>query len=148
MRIQNRITRLASGIAIIRVGAATEVEMIEKKHRLEDALEAVKSAKEEGIVPGGGVALVRAATDVECTLSNTDQLEGAKIVLKAIEAPMRQMSENAGISADVTLSNVKGLDETFGYDFSTGKYVDMFEERIEEPIRLTREALHNAVSEE
>jgi chaperonin GroEL len=145
-RMQNRITRLASGIAIIRVGAATEVEMIEKKHRLEDALEAVKSAKEEGIIPGGGIALVRAATEVECKLENSDQLEGARIILKAIEAPMRQMSENAGVSADVTLSNVRGLEPTHGYNFSTGKYVDMFEAGIVDPLRVTREALQNATS--
>ena len=95
-RLQERITRLASGIAVIRVGAATEVEMIEKKHRIDDALEAVRSAQEEGIVPGGGVALLRAISGLSVETDNEEQALGAQIVLKACEAPLRTMARNAG----------------------------------------------------
>jgi len=150
-RIQERITRLASGVAIIKVGAATEVEMIEKKHRIEDALEAVKSAQEEGMLPGGGVALIRAAKIVEARmhsldLSTPDQLLGARIILDAVEAPVRQMSENAGESPDLVVMKVKSEDGNVGYNFATGEMVDMLEHGVIDPAKVTRTALQNSTS--
>lgn len=148
-RIQERITRLASGIAIIRVGAATEVEMIEKKHRLEDALEAVRAARLDGIVPGGGTALLRAAQQVQLSVPG-DQLLGGKIVLQALSAPLRQMAENAGRSPDLAESAVttalKENTEPMGIDFSTGDMVDMLKQGVIDPVRVTITALQNAVS--
>ena len=138
-RIQERITRLASGIAIIRVGAATEVEMIEKKHRIEDALEAVKAAREEGIVPGGGVALVRT---IPSRVSNKIE----NVVYDAICEPIRQMALNAGSSPDVVLERVRKAKDNRGWDFATGKIIDMFEEGVIDPAKVTRFALQNAAS--
>ena len=145
-RIQERISRLASGVAIIRVGAATEVEMIEKKHRVEDALEAVKSAQEEGMVPGGGIALLRAAKNLSVTYDNTDQELGGQIVLEAIEAPLRQMAENCGLSPDLVINTVKAEDGNVGYNFATGEVVDLFEAGVIDPAKVTRNALQNAAS--
>jgi chaperonin GroEL len=145
-KIQERITRLASGVAIIRVGGATEIEMIEKKHRVEDALEAVKSAQEEGIVPGGGVALVRSVHNLKVQLDNEDQEIGAKIVCEAVSAPVKQMALNAGTSADLILAKVLSLQENHGWDFSNSKIVDMYNEGIIDPAKVTRTALQNAVS--
>ena len=148
-RIQERITRLASGIAIIRVGAATEVEMVEKKHRLEDALEAVRAARLDGIVPGGGTALLRAAQQVQLSVPG-DQLLGGKIVLQALSAPLRQMAENAGRSPDLAENTVtSALKETgdpMGIDFSTGNMVNMMDQGVIDPVRVTIAALQNAVS--
>jgi len=144
--IQDRITRLASGIGIIRVGAPTEVEMIEKKHRLEDALEAVRSAQLEGIIPGGGVALIRAASKTEMTLDNQDQLNGAQTILNAVREPVRQIAINAGDSADVALNIIEAADDESGIDFSTGEIVNMFDSGIVDPLKVTRTALQNAVS--
>jgi chaperonin GroEL len=138
-RIQQRITRLAAGIAIIRVGAATEVEMIEKKHRIEDALEAVKAARDEGIVPGGGVALVRTVPK--------GKLTGAQaVVYDAICEPIRQMAFNAGESPDVVLDRVKKLKGSKGWDFNDSKVVDMLEQGVIDPVKVTRTALQNACS--
>jgi chaperonin GroEL len=145
-RIQDRITRLASGVAIIRVGGSTEVEMIEKKHRVEDALEAVNSAQEEGIVPGGGVALVRASKEVHLEFENEDQEIGAKIVCEAVKSPIRQMALNSGESADLVLYEILSLHGTDGRDFTTGKVVDMLEAGIIDPAKVTKAALRNAVS--
>ena len=144
--LQERITRLASGIAIINVGAPTEVEMIEKKHRIEDALEAVKAAQEEGTLPGGGVALVRASSYLQAEGENEDQDLGIDIVRQAIKAPLRQMAINAGESPDIILNVVENEEGCIGYDFSTGSTVDMFEEGIVDPARVTRVALQNAAS--
>jgi len=138
-RIQERITRLASGIAIIRVGAATEVEMIEKKHRIEDALEAVRAAREEGIVPGGGVALVRTVPK-----RVHDKIEN--IVYDAVCEPIRQMALNAGDSPDVILEKVKKAKGNRGWDFANGKIVDMLEQGVIDPAKVTRFALQNAAS--
>jgi len=138
-RIQERIIRLASGIAIIKVGAATEVEMIEKKHRIEDALEAVKAAREGGIVPGGGVALVR-------TLPKKIKDSTKNIVYDAICEPIRQMARNAGESADVILEKVKKSNGNTGWDFTSNKTVDMFEKGVIDPMKVTRSALQNAAS--
>jgi chaperonin GroEL len=146
-RLQERITRLASGVAVIRVGAATEVEMIEKKHRIDDALEAVRSAQEEGIVPGGGVALIRAATDLEIETDNEDQTTGVNIILEAVQEPLRQMATNAGLSPDIIVQQVKNLTETnHGMNFMTGEIIDLTEVGIIDPVKVTRCALENAVS--
>ena len=145
-RIQERITRLASGIAIIRVGASTEVEMIEKKHRIEDALEAVRSAQEEGIVPGGGVSLIRAAETAQFEVDNEDQALGVEIVRRAVFAPIRQMAQNAGESPDIIQTVVGNLEGTQGYDFRDRKTRDLLEAGIVDPAKVARCALQNAVS--
>ena len=145
-RLQERITRLASGVAVIRVGAATEVEMIEKKHRIDDALEAVRSAQEEGIVPGGGVALVRAITGLSVTTDNEEQGLGAKIVLRACEAPLRTMARNAGESEDIILQKVRDAQGDEGYDFLNRFMVATYERGIIDPKKVTRCALQNAAS--
>jgi chaperonin GroEL len=145
-RLQERITRLASGIAIIRVGAATEVEMIEKKHRIEDALEAVRSAQQEGIVPGGGVALIRATERLEVVTENEEQALGVKIVLKAVEEPIRQMAMNAGESPDLIVSIVKSEVFDAGYDFLKRDVIMMVKSGIIDPAKVTRCAIQNAAS--
>jgi chaperonin GroEL len=145
-RIQERITRLASGIGIIKVGGLTEVEMIEKKHRIEDALEAVTSAQQEGVIPGGGVTLLRAAARLQVETDNEDQDLGVRIVLEAVKAPLRQMAENAGESPDLVLSLVQAADDELGWDFSSGKLVNMMEAGVIDPTKVTRSALQNAAS--
>jgi chaperonin GroEL len=146
-KIQERITKLASGVAVIRVGAPTEVEMIEKKHRVEDALEAVKSAQQEGVVCGGGVALVRAATSLsEAVVENEDQQFGVEIVAEAIRAPLRQMATNCGLSADLIEAQIKSAPENCGYNFRDFGIVDMLEAGIIDPVKVTRSALQNAAS--
>ena len=141
-RIQERITRLASGVAIIRVGAATEVEMIEKRHRIEDALEAVKAARDEGIVPGGGVALVRSIPNVRRPSSANPY----SIVYDAVCEPIRQMAVNAGESPDVILDRVRRAKGNKGWDFNSGKMIDMLEQGVIDPAKVTRCALQNAAS--
>jgi chaperonin GroEL len=145
-RLQERITRLASGIAIIRVGAPTEIEMIEKKHRIEDALEAVRSAQQEGIVAGGGVALIRAAEGIVDPTGNEEQALGFKIIMKAIEEPVRQMALNSGESPDIIVSMVKTEHTNYGYDFLGRKMIDMVKSGIIDPAKVTRCALQNAAS--
>ena len=144
--IQERITRLASGIAVIRVGAATEVEMIEKKHRVEDALEAVNAAQLEGIVPGGGVALIRASKNLKIKTDSPDQKLGAKIVCEAVKEPLRQMALNAGYSPDILISMVERAKGDKGIDFNTGKLTSLLEKGIIDPAKVTRCAVQNAVS--
>ena len=147
-KIQERITKLASGVAVIKVGAATEVEMIEKKHRIEDALEAVKSAQQEGIVAGGGVALVRASnnTDLQIDAENEDQFFGIEIVREAVKAPLRQMALNCGLSPDLVLARVEAAEGSVGYNFRTDEMVDMLETGVIDPAKVTRTALQNAAS--
>lgn len=145
-RIQERITRLAAGVAIINVGAPTPVEMIEKKHRVEDALEAVKAAQLEGIVPGGGVALLRVLKDLEVNVDNQDQAIGAQCVADAIREPVRQMARNAGHSPDIIESVVQGLEGNNGFDFGQDKECDMIEAGIIDPVKVTKVALQNAAS--
>ena len=145
-RLQERITRLASGIAIIRVGAATEVEMIEKKHRIDDALEAVRSALEEGILPGGGVGLLRASVGAYVETDNEEQALGAKIILDAVQEPLRQLCINSGESEDLILDKVVHKSKNQGYNFLTRNYVNMLDEGIIDPCKVTRCALQNAVS--
>ena len=145
-RLQERITRLASGVAIIRVGAATEIEMTEKKHRIDDALEAVRSALEEGILPGGGVGLIRAANGLHVETDNEEQALGAKIILDAVQEPLRQLCLNSGESPDIIVSEVLSREPTEGYNFLTREYIDMITQGIIDPCKVTRCALQNAVS--
>ena len=144
--IQERITRLASGIAIIRVGAATEVEMIEKKHRVEDALEAVRSAQQEGIVPGGGTTLLKLAAKASVSSDNEDQNFGVCIVKEAVKEPIRQMADNAGESPDLVVDAVLRAKENHGYNFATGQVVDLIAGGIVDPAKVVRCALQNAAS--
>ena len=145
-RIQERITKLASGIAIIRVGAATEIEMIEKKHRIEDALEAVKSAQLEGIVPGGGTALLRAIQGLTVDVENEDQRLGVEIIKGAVEGPIRQMAKNAGTSPDIVVSSVEQEDFGYGWDFANNVLTNLMTDGIIDPVKVTRCALQNAAS--
>jgi len=149
-KIQERITRLSSGIAIINVGGATEVEMIEKKHRIEDALSAVDSAQMEGIVPGGGTALVNSTEvlkNLKGKLLNEDQRLGAEIVKKAIEEPLKTMVRNAGQSPDVVLAKVQSFSsDTRGYNVATGKFEDLIKAGVLDPAKVTKSALRNAAS--
>ena len=145
-RIQERITRLAAGVAIIKVGAPTQVETIEKKHRVEDALEAVKAAQLEGIVPGGGVAFLRVLKDLEVNVDNQDQAIGAQCVADAIREPVRQMAKNAGLSPDIIESVVQNLEGNHGFDFGKERECDMIEAGIIDPVKVTKVALQNAAS--
>jgi len=145
-RIQERITRLASGVAVIRVGAATEVEMIEKRHRIDDALEAVRSAQEEGIITGGGTALIRASQSLIVETENDEQALGVNIVMEAIEEPLRQMAFNAGESADIIVSKVTHSHFPFGYNFVTRELENLYENGIIDPVKVSRCALENAAS--
>jgi len=145
-RIQERITKLASGIAVIRVGAATEIEMVEKKHRIEDALEAVRSAQLEGIVPGGGTALIRAVQSLEVDVETEDQRLGVEIIKRAIEDPIRQMALNAGTSPDIVVSSVEQESFGYGWDFANNVLTNLMEDGIIDPVKVTRCALQNAAS--
>ncbi|WP_295662805.1 chaperonin GroEL [uncultured Haemophilus sp.] len=147
-KLQERVAKLAGGVAVIKVGAATEVEMKEKKDRVDDALHATRAAVEEGIVAGGGVALVRAATKVATTLKgdNEEQDVGIKLALRAMEAPLRQIVTNAGEEASVVASAVKNGEGNFGYNAGTEQYGDMIEMGILDPTKVTRSALQFAAS--
>ncbi len=145
-KLQERLAKLAGGVAVIKVGAATEVEMKEKKARVEDALHATRAAVEEGIVPGGGVALVRVLQKLDVKGANHDQDVGVKIALKAMEAPLRQIVENAGEEGSVVLNRVAEGSANFGYNAATGEYGDMIEMGILDPTKVTRTALQNASS--
>ena len=146
-KIQERITRLASAIAIIKVGGLTEVEMIEKKHRVEDALEAVSSAQQEGIIPGGSSALLRVAKKVEIETENKEQQLGVEIVKQAIKEPFRKMVSNAGLSPDIYLEKVENhLNPESGLDVATGDIVNMYTYGIIDPFKVVRCALENAAS--
>ena len=147
-KLQERVAKLAGGVAVIKVGAATEVEMKEKKDRVDDALHATRAAVEEGIVAGGGVALVRAATKVAATLKgdNEEQDVGIKLALRAMEAPLRQIVTNAGEEASVVASAVKNGEGNFGYNAGTEQYGYMIEMGILDPTKVTRSALQFAAS--
>ncbi|HIW07095.1 MAG TPA: chaperonin GroEL [Candidatus Ignatzschineria merdigallinarum] len=147
-KLQERVAKLAGGVAVIQVGAATEVEMKEKKVRVEDALHATRAAVEEGIVPGGGVALVRALTRIaDLKGDNDEQDAGIRVALRAMEEPLRQIVANAGEPADVVLNAVKeGKTDSFGYNAATGEYGDMVEMGILDPTKVTRSAIQNAAS--
>jgi chaperonin GroEL len=146
-KLQERVAKLSGGVAVIKVGAATEVEMKEKKARVEDALHATRAAVEEGVVPGGGVALIRALKALEkLEGANEDQTVGIRILARAIEEPLRQIVENAGEDAAVVLNAVKAGKGAYGYNAGTGEYGDMLEEGILDPAKVTRLALQNAAS--
>jgi len=145
-RIQERITRLASGVAIIRVGAATEIEMIEKKHRIEDALEAVKAAQLEGIVPGGGATLIKISQKAVVKTDNEWQDLGVKIILEAVKEPLKQMALNAGGSPDLILSKVLSAKKNHGWNFVTDKLENLYNAGIIDPAKVIRCALQNAAS--
>ncbi|GAB1661985.1 molecular chaperone GroEL [Mannheimia haemolytica] len=147
-KLQERVAKLAGGVAVIKVGAATEVAMKEKKDRVDDALHATRAAVEEGIVPGGGVALVRAANKVADTLKgdNEEQNVGIKLALRAMEAPLRQIVANAGEEASVVARNVKEGSGNYGYNAGTEQYGDMLEMGILDPTKVTRSALQFAAS--
>ncbi|HHF3474154.1 TPA: chaperonin GroEL [Haemophilus influenzae] len=147
-KLQERVAKLAGGVAVIKVGAATEVEMKEKKDRVDDALHATRAAVEEGIVAGGGVALVRAAAKVAASLKgdNEEQNVGIKLALRAMEAPLRQIVTNAGEEASVVASAVKNGEGNFGYNAGTEQYGDMIEMGILDPTKVTRSALQFAAS--
>ncbi|OMW93170.1 molecular chaperone GroEL [Burkholderia pseudomallei] len=146
-KLQERVAKLAGGVAVIKVGAATEVEMKEKKARVEDALHATRAAVEEGIVPGGGVALIRARTAIAgLTGVNADQNAGIKIVLRAMEEPLRQIVTNGGEEASVVVAAVAAGKGNYGYNAATGEYVDMVEAGVVDPTKGTRTALQNAAS--
>ncbi|RUO71994.1 chaperonin GroEL [Pseudidiomarina sediminum] len=146
-KLQERLAKLAGGVAVIKVGAATEVEMKEKKARVEDALHATRAAVEEGVVPGGGVALVRAASKLDDLRGdNEDQNVGIKLALRAMEAPLRQISTNAGAEGSVVANNVKAGEGNFGYNAGNDTYGDMLEMGILDPTKVTRSALQFAAS--
>ncbi len=146
-KLQERMAKLAGGVAVIKVGAATEVEMKEKKDRVEDALHATRAAVEEGVVPGGGVALVRVASKIaSLTADNEDQNHGITVALRAMEAPLRQIVSNAGDEASVVVNAVKAGDGNYGYNAANGEYNDMIEMGILDPTKVTRSALQFAAS--
>ena len=145
-KLQERVAKLAGGVAVIRVGAATEVEMKEKKARVEDALHATRAAVEEGVVPGGGVALLRAKAAAKIEGSNPDQEAGIKIVLRAVEEPLRQIVTNAGEEASVIVAKVAEGKGNFGYNAANGEYGDLVEMGVVDPTKVTRTALQNAAS--
>jgi len=146
-KLQERMAKLSGGVAVIKVGAATEIEMKEKKARVEDALHATRAAVEEGVVAGGGVALIRVQKAVEkLEGSNEDQAIGIKILVRAIEEPLRQIVTNAGEDAAVVLADVKKGRGTYGYNAATGEYGDMLEMGILDPTKVARLALQNAAS--
>jgi chaperonin GroEL len=146
-KLQERVAKLSGGVALIKVGAPTEIEMKEKKARVEDALHATRAAVEEGVVPGGGVAFLRALKAIEKLVgANDDQTTGIKILARSIEEPLRQIVANAGEDAAVVLNRVREGKGTFGYNAATGEYGDMVEMGILDPTKVTRLALQNAAS--
>jgi len=144
--IQDRIVRLSSGVAVINVGGSTEVERTEKKHRIEDALQAVRSAQSEGIIGGGGTALLRASETIVITTDSDDQAMATGIMQAACRAPIRQMAENSGISPDIVIRDVLAANHGEGWDFRNNEMVDLYEKGIIDPVKVTRSALQNAVS--
>ena len=146
-KLQERVAKLAGGVAVIKIGAATEVEMKEKKDRVDDALHATRAAVEEGVVAGGGVALVRAVNALDgLTGANDDQTVGINILRRAIEAPLRQIVSNAGDEPSVVINAVKAGEGNYGYNAATGVYGDMLEMGILDPAKVTRSALEHAAS--
>ena len=146
-KLQERLAKLAGGVAVIKAGAATEVELKERKHRIEDAVRNAKAAVEEGIVAGGGVALLQAAKVAFAKLKLTgDEATGAKIVEYAVESPLKQIAINAGLEGGVIVEKVRGLETGFGLNAATGEYVDMIKSGIIDPAKVTRSALQNAAS--
>ena len=145
-KLQERLAKLSGGVAVIKVGAATETEMKEKKDRVDDALSATKAAVEEGIIIGGGAALVRAAAKVSIELEGDQQI-GCEIILRAVKAPIKQIAQNAGYDTGVVVNAVESAkDENVGFNAANGEYVDMFKAGIIDPLKVARVALTNATS--
>ena len=145
-RIQERVVRLSSGVAVIRVGGATEVEMTEKKHRIEDALEAVRSAQQEGVVCGGGTALLRASQKIAITTSDSQQAYGAVVIKQACREPLRQMALNANESPDIIINKILESQKNYGWNFRSGEMTNLLTNGIIDPVKVTRTALQNAAS--
>jgi chaperonin GroEL len=146
-KLQERLAKLSGGVAVVKVGAATETEMKEKKHRVEDALQATRAALEEGIVPGGGVALLQASKSVNVeAIADEDERTGARIVLRAVEEPLRQIAENSGYEGSVVIADVLKAKKGFGLNAATGEVVDLVEAGVIDPAMVTRSALQNAAS--
>jgi chaperonin GroEL len=145
-KLQERLAKLAGGVAVIKVGAATEVELKEKKHRIEDAVQTTKAAVEEGIVPGGGVALLQAQSALEKVDLEGDEATGTRIVSKALEEPIKQIAENAGLEGGVVVEKVRGLSNGQGLNADSGEYTDMVKAGIVDATKVTRSALQNAAS--
>ncbi len=147
-KLQERLAKLSGGVAVLKVGAATEVELKEKKHRIEDAVSTTKAAIEEGVVPGGGVALLRAQAAVEALAATLtgDEATGARLVAKSLEAPLKQIAENAGMEGGVVVSNVKALSGNEGLNAATGEYTDLVKLGVIDAAKVTRSALQNAAS--
>src|SRR5881398_463965 len=146
-KLQERLAKLSGGVAVVKVGAATETEMKEKKHRVEDALQATRAALEEGIVPGGGTALLEAAGAIQVdALDDPDAQTGARIVLRSLEEPLRQIAENSGLEGSVVINDVRKAKKGFGLNAATGQIVDLVAEGVIDPAMVTRSALQNAAS--
>ena len=145
-KLQERLAKLSGGVAVVKVGAATETEVKEKKHRVEDALQATRAALEEGIVPGGGVALLRAGESINLDAYEGDERTGAKIVLRALEEPLRQIAHNAGLEGSVVVNDVRKAKKNEGLNAATGEIVDLVKAGVIDPAMVTRSALQNAAS--
>ncbi|HZB04367.1 MAG TPA: chaperonin GroEL, partial [Actinomycetota bacterium] len=145
-KLQERLAKLAGGVAVIKVGAATEVELKEKKHRIEDAVQTTKAAVEEGIVPGGGVALLTAQASLDKLDLDGDEATGARLVRRALEEPIKQIAENAGLEGGVVVEKVRSLGNGQGLNAAAGEYADMFKAGIVDATKVTRSALQNAAS--
>jgi chaperonin GroEL len=145
-KLQERLAKLSGGVAVVKVGAATETEMKEKKHRVEDALQATRAALEEGIVPGGGVTLLRAAEGINVDGFDGDEATGAKIILRALEEPLRQIAENAGLEGSVVVNDVRKSPKGHGLNAATGEIEDLVAAGVIDPAMVTRSALQNAAS--
>ena len=146
-KLQERLAKLSGGVAVVKVGAATEVELKEKKHRIEDALSATRAAIEEGIVPGGGVALVRAESALDSLKLEGDEATGVRIVRDALSEPARLIARNAGVEGSVIVERIRGEKGNVGYDAGKDEWVDMVKVGIIDPAKVTRSALQNAASD-
>jgi chaperonin GroEL len=145
-KLQERLAKLVGGVAVVKVGAATETEMKEKKARVEDALHATRAAVEEGIVAGGGVALLRAQKSLDSLEGNDEEMAGIGIVRRAVEEPLRRIAENAGVEGSIVVDKVKGLKGNFGFDAAAEEYVDLMKAGVIDPTKVVRTALQNAAS--
>jgi chaperonin GroEL len=145
-KLQERLAKLAGGVAVVKVGAATETEMKEKKHRVEDALQATKAALEEGIGPGGGVALLNAVDTIKADELEGDERTGAQIIVRALQEPIRQLAENAGLEGSVVVDKIRNGPKGHGLNVETDEYEDLVKAGIIDPTMVTRSALQNAAS--
>jgi chaperonin GroEL len=145
-KLQERLAKLSGGVAVIKVGAATEVELKEKKHRIEDALSTTRAAVEEGLVAGGGTTLLQAIPALDAVDAEGDELVGVEIVRKALEAPARQIADNAGARGEVVVEQIRGMKNGEGFDALKGQYGNLFDRGIVDAAKVTRSALQNAAS--